>query len=93
MTVRRYSDCPDGNMVSAVVLLIFSVASFCGKAATEKKLVYVTVVSNINLVPFNGRCAKIHRGAPRVRFGEAGARGITVNIFEIVFLFFLFSFC
>lgn len=34
-------------MVSATVLFIFSVASVCGKAAAEKKLVYVTVVSNI----------------------------------------------
>lgn len=35
--------------MSATVLFIFSVASVCGKAAAGKKLVYVTVVSNINI--------------------------------------------
>ena len=35
----------DGTMVSGVVLFLLTVASVCGRAAAEGKLVYVTVVS------------------------------------------------
>ncbi len=38
----------DGNMVAAAVLFLLTVGSVCGKAEAERKLVYVTVVSNIN---------------------------------------------
>ena len=36
-------------MVSAVAVFLFTVAYVCGQVAAERKLIYVTVVSNVNV--------------------------------------------
>lgn len=47
---------PVGSMVSLPVFYVSAVVFFCGNAAAEKQLAYVTVVSNIYLMYKPGRC-------------------------------------
>lgn len=56
--------------MSAAVLFLLTVGSVCGKAVGEKQLVYVTVVSNINIWCFSKEAVlnstAFHLGFPLV---------------------------
>lgn len=70
--------------MSSAALFLLTAGLVCGRAAAEKKLVYVTVVSDINMWCISKEAVlNCVAFLPRFLYGVEGAHGTTLKIYEI----------